>query len=67
MDESEAGSGAARLRGCRPTRPAAEVIDLVIAGGRGGLLGIVRGPSDQHVRSDDLPGHGQRQVILAQV
>ncbi|SHO94583.1 Uncharacterised protein [Mycobacteroides abscessus subsp. abscessus] len=27
----------------------------------------MRGPSDQHVRSDDLPGHGQRQVILAQV
>ena len=60
------GAGASGLGRGRPTRPDAEIVD-VLGDRRGDLLTVVGGTADHRVRADDLARHAQRQVVLAQV
>ena len=64
--QRQPGRSASGLGRGRPTRPDAEIVD-VLGDRRADLLTIVGGTADHRVRADDLARHAQRQVVLAQV
>ena len=61
------GARPPRLRRRRPHRPGAEVVDALLVRRRRGLLRAVAGPPDHRPGAEDPPGHGDRQVVLAEV
>ena len=63
---SRPGRAPARFGRRRPARTDAEIVDLVL-GRRAALVGVVGGAADHGPVADDVAGHLQRQVVLAQV
>ena len=65
---SRPGAGRPGLVGVGQHGPDAEVVDRLLDGGRGIWPAVVGGAADQRRSvADDVAGHRQRQIVLAQV